>query len=397
MNRDDRSACYAIETLLSQKIGLNADSLGEKVLTQIILREMKVLGFANIDTYWQYLSSSAAALERLVEASVVPETSFFRNPDSFDYLRRYILAQHDRRSWRILSVPCSTGEEPYSIAMTLLQVGLPPQSFQIDGVDISTIALAKADRGIYDCSSFRKSAARWANNVRQYFQGDGRYYCMGKEARSQIRFYRGNLADVRGLRTCLPYDIIFCRNLLIYLNDSARDRALNNLYRLLLPDGLLLVGHAETRQIDTQRFSPVRVPHTFAYRRRSHPIPRACSPPLSSLPAPLPSVEIPASQPAPTLAEIRALADRGSLLDAWEQCDRYLQEHPTDGGAYLLLGVIYQARGEDNLAELAFQKALFLDPHCEETLVHLLLLSQQKGNLSAVRRLQQRLARLEMG
>ncbi|MBP0019567.1 MAG: methyltransferase domain-containing protein [Cyanobacteria bacterium SBLK] len=423
MNQDDRRPRQRIEALLSQHIGLNVDSLGATALTQIILQEMREVGLADFAAYWQYLEGSEAGREQLIEATVVPETSFFRNPASFDYLRRYLLEQSDRRFWRILSLPCSTGEEPYSIAMSLLQAGVPPQSFSIDGVDISAIALAKARQGIYGGHSFRQSAARFASSIQQFFHRDGPHYCISRQARSPVGFFQGNLAHAGCLCDRLPYDIIFCRNLLIYFHDAARDRALNNLYRLLVPEGLLFVGHAETRQIDRQRFSAIRAPHAFVYRKRSvalpplplglseaetplplglseaeTPLPLGLSEAETPLPLGLSEAEAPLPPKAtPDLADIRTLADRGILSEALEQCDRYLQEYPTDPGAYLLLGVIYEARGEDNLAEIAFQKALFLEPHCEEALLHLLLLSQQNGDRAEVRRWQQRLARLDSG
>ena len=419
MDKNDRIARAAIETLLAHHIGLNVDSLGSTTLARTIAHGMKALGLANLVAYWQYLNSSQIALEELVEAVVVPETSFFRNPKSFDYLRRYVGEQIPCGGWRILSLPCSTGEEPYSIAMTLLQAGLSPKSFSIDGVDISAVALAKARQGVYNRYSFRQNIDALAHYIQQYFQFNGRQYCIGARARSSVRFDWGNLASAWCLFDRPPYDIIFCRNLLIYFHSSARDRALYNLYRLLVPNGLLFVGHAETRQIDPQRFRPIRVPHAFVYRKLPHPLAVRksfspvsrddISPPVRERLQPTPLLESAigetiqrqassaadeATPPIPNLAAIRSLADRGILTEALEQCDRYLQHHPTDGAAYLLLGAIYQARGEDDLAEMAFQKALFLDPNCEDALIHLLLLCQQKGDRSGVQRLQQRIERL---
>lgn len=500
MNKDQQTPQREIEALLSRHIGLNINSLGAATLAQSMSQAMGAMGCTDAAAFLNCLNESEKALEALVEAVIVPETSFFRSPESFTYLRDYLVSvaqtQTHQRSWRVLSLPCSTGEEPYSIAITFLEAGVPSDKFQVDGVDISPTALTKAQQGVYQGYSFRRSAAHSPDQyIQQYFQLVQDRYHLDAAVKSQVQFHHGNLASADCLRDHGSYDIVFCRNLLIYLHQAARDRALQNLYRLLVPNGLLFVGYAETHQIDRQRFAPIRAPKAFVYRRLpqesarrgiSHIVTttdqvqatQALFQSLPKLPHQLPdkkqssspsllknstllrssltpaqefkknctakSAAIPnnnilstnspstnsltshqqvAAQAAtentkkitvssssavnewtnkaineltsePDLTAIWALADRGQFEIAMEQCHCYLKTHPTHAAAYLLLGELYQAQGDDNRAEIAFQKTLYLDPNCIEALIHWALLCEQRGDQATGQRLRQRLKRV---
>lgn len=484
MNKDDSTAQREIEELLGGHMGLNANSLGAATLAQSISQAMGALGCTDLAAFLQDLRTSEDALNALVEAVVVPETSFFRSPESFTYLRDYLVsatqAQTYPKVWRALSLPCSTGEEPYSIAITFLEAGIPGNQFQVDGVDISAAALAKAERGLYQSYSFRRNATQAADAyIQQYFQVVQDTYHLAPTVKSQVQFYQDNLAYGGCLADQSPYDIIFCRNLLIYLHQDARDRALQNLYRLLAPNGLLFVGYAETHQIDRQRFTPIRAPKAFVYCKQDKPVQALISrahqhssdpvKTVKNVAEPRPNLnfkkeikaDVTASSIAPSkptngskskisnggsahssqpissssnsasssrssdtidnpenifpslssaidgcvdqatdqyrdkeLISIWLLADEGQLITATEQCHRYLKAHPTSAAAYLLLGELYQAQGDDQQAEVAFRKTLYLNPTCVEALIHWALISEQKGDQATVEQLRRRLARI---
>ncbi|MEM6453042.1 MAG: CheR family methyltransferase [Cyanobacteria bacterium P01_D01_bin.105] len=463
---NNQSAQQGIEALLSSHMGLSVSSVGAESLARAIDRAKKALNISNTAVYLHHLKHSPAALEALVEAIVVPETSFFRNPESFDYLRRYISSQINsltakssdasdstpQKIWRILSIPCSTGEEPYSIAITLLEAGLSAKKFRVDGVDISTKALEKAKRGSFNRYSFRKTTTYSPErHIQQYFQRQGDDYCLHQQVRSQVYFQQGNILNPLCLKRYFGYDIIFCRNLLIYLQPTARRCALNNLNRLLKPNGLLFVGYSEASQIDTQQFQSVAVPQSFAYRKIPMPIKRSMSSDTSisgsngSVPnksAPNQSVSnqfvqnkssalnkirmsgtardiapsytlprrnlkqlstvshhlsvMPHQEQVPTkgIADIRALADRGELASALAHCKRHLESNPTSAAAYLLLGEIYQAQDNSEQADSAFKKALYLYPKCIKSLTHRLQIWEKKGDSVVASRLRLRLTRL---
>ena len=155
----------------------------------------------------------------------------------------------------MLSIPCGCGEEPYSIAITLRDLGLAPGSFHIDAVDVSARHLAAAERGVYRANSFRGKDLAFRN---RYFRpgAHAQDFTLDASVRASVRFTRGNLLDPGLLSGHPAYDIIFCRNVLIYFDAASRRRALATLDRLLGDAGLLFVGHAERIAVDDPRFEP---------------------------------------------------------------------------------------------------------------------------------------------
>ena len=147
----------AIETMLREKIGLDANSIGSRTIARAVEKRQIACGL-EARSYLYYLQTTAKELEELIETVVIPETSFFRDKEPFVYLSQYVTTEWLKTNsniLRVLSVPCSTGEEPLSIAMTLLDSGLAPTQFRIDAVDISKRALLKATLAIYSKRSFR--------------------------------------------------------------------------------------------------------------------------------------------------------------------------------------------------------------------------------------------------
>ena len=130
-----------IEALLLEKIGLAPSAISSNIIARAVSKRRLVCDLPDLQTYLQRLQSSTAELEELIEEVVVPETSFFRDRQPFTFLESHVktewLNNQNRGILRILSVPCSSGEEPYSIAITLLNAGLTPNRIHIDAVDIS--------------------------------------------------------------------------------------------------------------------------------------------------------------------------------------------------------------------------------------------------------------------
>src|ERR1700730_16908720 len=156
--RGERLVYARIAALLKEKMGLDAESIGVACVERAVRERLAAQGLENAQLYWELLSASEPALQELIEAIVIPETWFFRDPEAFAALVRVVreewLPQHTHSAGaqgtlRILSLPCSTGEEPFSMAMALLDSGFPAQRFHIDAIDISLRAIAHAERGIY--------------------------------------------------------------------------------------------------------------------------------------------------------------------------------------------------------------------------------------------------------
>ena len=382
----------AIEVLLRQKIGLDASSIGSNTIAHAVERRRLGCGLPDRAAYLSHLQSSPQELENLIEAVVVPETWFFRDREPFVYLHQFVSewrAAHSAGVFRVLSAPCSTGEEPYSIAMTLLKSGLTSAQFKVDAVDISHRALLKAKRGIYGKQSFRGGGV---TDQSRYFQPVE----SGQEIRpfvsKTVNFIQGNLLNPAFLSEG-NYHAIFCRNLLIYLDRASRNQLIERLDHVLVPSGLLFLGAAETAQITAKHFTPIRHPFAFGYCKENRPDDRPISaivPPNTTVPAFKPVY----SEPIPKLETVQQLADRGQLRAAIAVCKAYLMIHATDDRAYLLLGEIHQGLDQSDPAEQAFQKAIYLNPKAYEAMTHLAQLKEQRGDRAGSDLLKQRIQRL---
>ncbi|MGL5193652.1 MAG: CheR family methyltransferase [Chroococcales cyanobacterium] len=430
-----------IERKLRKTSGLDPKTLGSQAIVKAVRERMEVCGVENVATYLDVWLCSPQELQALIEETVVPETWFFREPESFEFLRRYVLFEwlphHREGILRLLSVPCSTGEEPYSLAMMLLDAGLPPKRFVIDAVDISKKAQAKAKQGLYREHSFRGKILGFRH---RYFEKTPQGYQLSPAVKETVNFIPGNLLEPLFLYGKPLYDIIFFRNLLIYLEPAARDRALQVLNRLLSPTGVLFVGSAEAGPMIEKRFISLRHSMTFAYRKRqksdgtarfgvppdqpehttkrllpgspprsgSPEFPPQSQPAYSPEPAPEarrehpPSFEAiapnspssPPQIPESPLIQARHLADLGQLYEAAQLCETYLSQHRTDANAYVLLGEIRQGAGQYERAEQCWEKAVYLEPSHYEALIHLLLLKESQGDLTHACALRQRIQRL---
>ncbi len=259
----------AVADLLAETIGLDASIVGMESVGVAARECITHCGAADLDAYVAELKRSPDELQELVEDVVVPETWFFRDTEPFVYLSRHAAAKWltapNREAVRILSAPCSTGEEPYSIAMTLREAGLISRQFEIDAVDISRRVLLTAARALYGKNSFRGDDPGFRD---RYFEKTENGYRLDPSIARSVRFVQGNMVQPDFFKGARPYDAVFCRNLYIYLNPAARVRLLDALDRLLAPSGILFVGHAEVVPMGTERFEAVSHPGAFAYRRR---------------------------------------------------------------------------------------------------------------------------------
>jgi chemotaxis protein methyltransferase WspC len=258
-----------VERLLAERIGLDPSSVGEGLIARGVHARMAALGLRSKGDYERALLDRGDEVQALVEEVVVPESWFFRDDRPFQVLDRFArsgwLTDPSRPPLTALSIPCAGGEEPYSIAMTLLETGLPGHRFRVDAVDISARALARAIAGVYGSNSFREAASPLRST---YFREQNGAFTLDLAVRSTVRFHLGNLLDPSLFADRPPFDVVFCRNVLIYLDDHARIRAFATLARLIVDGGLLFLGHAD--RIDRPEgspFEPTGDKGSFAYRK----------------------------------------------------------------------------------------------------------------------------------
>jgi chemotaxis protein methyltransferase WspC len=409
-----------VAALLKEKMGLDAESIGVASVERAVRRRLAALGLEDAQVYWEQLIPSERELQELIEAIVIPETWFFRDSEAFAALvhvvREEWLAKHAEGSLRILSLPCSTGEEPFSVAMALLDGGLPSSRFHIDAIDISTRAIACAERGTYGKNSFRGNDLSFRD---RYFTPFERGYRLSDAVRRQVQFRHGNLLSAGWLHGAHGYDAIFCRNVLIYFDRETQCRAVEVLGRLLTPSGLLFVGPSEAGLLLDHGFASAGIPLAFAFRRGGgsvpKPRPRRSGPPMTiaakairAKPSQPTSPARPQPEPiaAPNVAaaaehwmeQAHRLANQGKLVEALEYCEQNSRRQPASAETYHLIGLLHDSAGRVREAAEHYRKALYLDPQHAEALAHLAVVLQKQGDtLGAQRLLERANRRLIMG
>lgn len=400
-----------IEQRLRQVIGLDANSIGSSSIQRAVRLRMKTEGMDRLDDYIALFDKCAAEREELIESVVVAETWFFRDAQSFCALLRMVKEQWQPRNpagqLRILSVPCSTGEEPYSLAIALLEAGLPPERFRIDAVDISERALRRAREGVYGKNSFRGDNLGFRD---RYFRRTEDGLVLDSGIRGRVSFHRGNIVG-KDFPVLPLFDVIFCRNLLIYFDRETRRGAISQLRRLLGNNGLLFVGPAEQPLITEFGFEALGIPLAFASRKcgslsESWPMELPKLRPVRAGGAQTPiatnsgfeaeqgSPPKPARHAASDLETVRRLADAGNLTEASELCEQYLRQDADSPHGWYLLGLIREAGGERGAIE-CYRKALYLDPNHYETLLQMALLAERDGNAAGARTFRNRAERLK--
>lgn len=404
----------AIEQLLQNHMGLSPVSIGHSAIAQAVQQRMRQRGIDSVESYWQRLRDSASELNELITLVVVPETWFFRDQQPFQALLEYL--KDNRNKWpasgplRILSVPCSSGEEPYTIAMSLLDAGFSPQTFHIDAIDICQANLDRARAALYREHSFRSNDLSFRA---RYFLHNETGYLLQSRVRDCVHFKQGNLLASDFLPEAIPYHIIFCRNLLIYFDRPTQGKALLVLERLLKKTGLLFLGHAETGVLSGRDYIPLAYERSFGFiygtkhqphawsppatfclpQRRSRPVSPITTPPVASAGT---IHSIPDHSPPLATQDLETatrLANDGHLVEATAHLEQQLSAGGPNAQAFYLLALLRESVGETQTAESLLRKALYLEPHHYEALIQLSLLLERQGDQVNAERLRERAKR----
>ena len=208
--------------VLSTLRRLTGMNLASNTVEQAVKRRMEATGETARKAYADSLDE--AELRELVELVVVPESWLFRDPQAFAAAVAFVRQRlaDGAKVVRILSVPCAGGEEPYSMAMALCDAGVKPESFVIDAIDISAACIARAEAGVFGRNAFRGRELSFRD---RYFTwlGEDELYRIDDALRMRIRFSQGSILEGE-LGTARQYDVVFCRNLLIYFDEPTTDR-----------------------------------------------------------------------------------------------------------------------------------------------------------------------------
>ncbi|MGB9867408.1 MAG: CheR family methyltransferase [Bacillota bacterium] len=217
---------------------------------------MQALGLASFKEYLRYLISSPSEqeLQRLLDVLTITETFFFREVDQLNCLAQHLLPQmldgplgRVRPEIRVLSAGCSTGEEAYTAAIilddTLRKLRHRHLLWHVLGTDVNTSAIQRAQQGVYTQRSVRAVPHHF---LEEYFVAQGSHFEIAPRLRRHVTFAWGNLFDQKQVATWGTFDIVLCRNVLIYFDEKSRWRAIENLEGILKPGGFLLLGQVES-------------------------------------------------------------------------------------------------------------------------------------------------------
>ncbi len=426
------NAMAQIKHLLGKRIGVIADTLGPEAVEKAVAKRCEKIPCKDVAHYRDVLLQKNSEIGNLIDEIVVPESWFFRDTVPFQRLSQAVADRTLSRSIRALSAPCAGGEEPYSIAMTLLDLGLSANEFFIKGVDISERLVSRAGKTPFSRLSFRGDNLEYRD---KYFTQIGNRYQIQESLRSLVQFEQANLTAANLLADDPPYDIIFCRNVMIYLDEQSRRQVLQNLERLLAAKGILFVGHAEAGLAVRQQFSSLNWPGAFAFRKKIRQISDKPAPTLKEslrrkrgdkpkiLPKPRRNFPSPNSQklnhkksnaakpqgigktarkttdPPPPLSEVsleRALrlADAGQNQEARRLCQKIMETEGPSAAAYFLLGNLQLAEGKKHDAEQSFGRVVYLEPEHHEAITCLFHLASSRGDSAAAERWKRRLNRV---
>ena len=402
--------------LIRRASGLNLTaSVAERAVAERMAR--RGASDAGVQAYLDAIDP--AEIRALLELVVVPESWMFRDAEAFyavaALVRERLAATPGSgsasgsasvRPVRILSIPCAGGEEPYSIAMALVDAAVPKASVSIDAVDLSEAALERARRGRYTRNAFRGAELAFRE---RHFSQDGEHYQIHQTLREQVNFSQGNLLAMDAIGNAGRYDIVFCRNLLIYFDDATTATAIAKLRLLLADDGMLMAGYAEVPAFCSHGFTALRLPGAFALQKDA----RAQTPARTSLAAPTqrvapraPRAALPAGLPAAATPAVRApdahmlldqarrLADQGDLGGAASLCHAALAADPGSAQAYFILGLVSECEQHAAAAQDYWRRCVYLQPDHYEALCHLALLADQQGDAGQAAVLRQRAARI---
>jgi chemotaxis protein methyltransferase CheR len=251
--------------LIQERFGLTLQGVRQEIFASRLAPRLRELHLDSPRDYYEYLRvhpERDAEFARLPAMVTNNETYFFREPHQFDLLIKHVLPERREalrtRPVRILSAGCSSGEEPYSLGMTLHDAGLPLTgiNWEIDACDLNPDRIARAREGIYEETSLRACDPEMR---RRYFTEDGRRFQVKSRYRGGLRFFQANLLAPNGQLGWAVYDAILCRNLLIYFGEAAFDSVIRLFSRCLMPGGYLFLGHSESLIDRTTAFEPVVV------------------------------------------------------------------------------------------------------------------------------------------
>jgi len=254
-----------------QKTGIRFEVGKQYYVARRLERRMRELGFESFGLYFNYLrfEGGAREMEFLINELTVNETYFFREYVQLKSFAEEVLPilvnNATGSTLRIWSAGCSTGEEPYTLAIILLEM-LSDSGvfFEVHGTDINTSVLEVAERGCYSERAVKDTPVDY---LKKYFRSEGIGFSVVPLVKKHVRFYHLNLKDGKSIDRMKGFHAIFCRNVLIYFDDQSRREVALGFYRSLVPGGFIFLGHSESMSRITPVFKLRRFKEVILYQK----------------------------------------------------------------------------------------------------------------------------------
>lgn len=350
---------------IEQHSGIHIDESRLDTLRISLVTRATRFGLRSFEGYFELLSADEAEFQELMSLLTINETSFFRFPAQFEALRSKVVPEILKgrsaamRTLRVWSAGCSTGEEPYSIAMTLLESGIESLGYRIEvlGTDVSSVALERARQGLYPPRALLNIPS---DIIERYFEPTASGHQVRPRLRDAVTFRYQNLIKEPYPTALLGgWDIIFCRNVTIYFRLESTKRVLQNLFESLNPGGYLFIGHSETLTGINDRFETVDVDGVFLHRKPMSPggePPRVAEEGADREGRQLTS---PSTNPWRLRAEVRE--SRSQARDGSAAADT-TSDKPQDAAEAMRAARTYADDGDFEAARARAQEALHIDP-----------------------------------
>jgi chemotaxis protein methyltransferase CheR len=264
-----------LRDLVRERFGIWYDDQKRFLLLSRLSTRVAKRGFETFGAYVRFLKDDPRREEEWTDlASVLSnnETYFFRERAQLKALAAGILDEFIKRSPRVRlwSAACSSGEEAFSLAMTLIETGkIPDAMLSIRATDISPRVLELAEKGYYRALSFRATEAPM---LHRWFRAQGDGFAIDERVKKLVSFGRLNLLDSARVAAEGPFDAIFCRNVLIYFDKPTQKRVVESFAKALRPGGYLFLGHAESLFHLTDLYEPIIGPDAIVYRLKGDPM-----------------------------------------------------------------------------------------------------------------------------
>jgi chemotaxis protein methyltransferase CheR len=256
-------------TLIYSESGITFTGANRSILESRLKERLREKNVSSVKDYFATISSNKEELKGFLDAITTNLTRFFRNQPQFDTLEKFIIPElinnikkgTGNNTIKIWSAGCSTGEEPYTIAMLLSEILPPPWKFEIMASDISLKCLMTAKEGFYGDNRMEGIPE---NYLKKYFEKvDGGYH-VHPDLQAKIKFDYHNLKNDSGQR---GFDVLFCRNVIIYFDEAAQTAVMSRFWESMAPKSFLIIGHSESLFGMDTKFEFLKTDWATLYRK----------------------------------------------------------------------------------------------------------------------------------